>query len=336
MLSVVPSGSAFDGMAFYAPTVGWKKSGNGNDPRADLKWHFIAGTFDGVTLKYYVDGVLVASNAAGSGWPTAPLLPSSTTSTHIGTYQLDGLYFDGYLKNVRIYNRALSQGELRQLMSEPWRPFAQVRAGLTRAVAAGFAIAGVAATTPAIVAGKALALARSVATTPASLRSMAVSMARTVATTLARTRAFAAEFLRGVSTTPANLSAKAAAFTRAVATTPPAIAARAVSLARTASTTPAKVVAYARGIFRTASTTPAVQAAAKAIAVTRTAATTPVRAVVRAVALARLASTSPATIGAAVLQSAVDIALFAAGRVARLVRNLRSAIISADARNSKE
>lgn len=133
MLNVNVSGTVFDGFSFFA-SGGFRNSGSGNDPRADLKWHFIAGTWDGVTLKYYIDGVLIASNSPSLTWATAPLLPSSTANISIGVYRNDSIYFDGYLKNMRIYNRALSQGELRQLMGEPWRPFVPSRLNLRQMV----------------------------------------------------------------------------------------------------------------------------------------------------------------------------------------------------------
>lgn len=70
------------------------------------KWAHIVGTYDGITMKIYRDGILHESKAV------------STTFTNSGSLLLafgaDG-NFDGRLQNVRIYNRALSSGEANKL-----------------------------------------------------------------------------------------------------------------------------------------------------------------------------------------------------------------------------
>lgn len=75
----------------------------------DNSWHHGAATYDGTTLKIYVDGVL-----AGSQTVSAP--DQVSNDTYVGMYG-DGstLAFPGNLDDVRIYNRALSGSDISDL-----------------------------------------------------------------------------------------------------------------------------------------------------------------------------------------------------------------------------
>ncbi|HEY1365646.1 MAG TPA: LamG domain-containing protein [Gaiellaceae bacterium] len=82
----------------------------------DGRWHFVAGSYDGSTLRLFVDGVEV-----GSGTPTSITigynLPSDTSKT--GGYT-DGsatcqLFLSGDLSNVSVWNTALPIGKLAPL-----------------------------------------------------------------------------------------------------------------------------------------------------------------------------------------------------------------------------
>jgi hypothetical protein len=68
------------------------------------EWHQLAGTNDGSNIRLYVDGVL-----KGSG-PSAGKTGVSD-SAYIG--YTSSTYYYGVLDDVRIYNRALSEYELR-------------------------------------------------------------------------------------------------------------------------------------------------------------------------------------------------------------------------------
>ncbi len=80
-------------------------------------WHHLAVTIDGAsrTIQLYVDGAVVAEG------PTQPL-PADlgvTTQNWIGRSQYEGdAYFMGMLDEFRIYNRALSAGEVRYLAGD--------------------------------------------------------------------------------------------------------------------------------------------------------------------------------------------------------------------------
>src|SRR5262249_25132959 len=78
-------------------------------------WKHVATTFDGATLACYVDGVLVGSTTATFNLQGALL---TLAQSH-----LNENYFNGSLDDVRIYNRALSAGEIAALVG-PVTPLA--------------------------------------------------------------------------------------------------------------------------------------------------------------------------------------------------------------------
>ena len=75
------------------------------------KWHFIVLTFDGVVEKIYVDGVL--DNTQNM------LLSSAIDSAKIIIGASDiGEHFSGYMASLQMYDYALSDEELVQLMKK--------------------------------------------------------------------------------------------------------------------------------------------------------------------------------------------------------------------------
>jgi fibronectin type 3 domain-containing protein len=69
-------------------------------------WQHVAATFDGVTARYYVDGVEVASRTVSGS-------VGSSNTWRIGAYgTAPAGFLDGVVDDVRIYNRALSPGEV--------------------------------------------------------------------------------------------------------------------------------------------------------------------------------------------------------------------------------
>ena len=71
-------------------------------------WNHLAGTYDGVNMRYYLNGVL-DSTVAKTG-----LITVNTSTVGIGGA---GLPFQGTLDNVRIYNRALTPSEIQTDMN---------------------------------------------------------------------------------------------------------------------------------------------------------------------------------------------------------------------------
>jgi tetratricopeptide (TPR) repeat protein len=74
----------------------------------DDQWHHVALTYDGVTARLYWDGVLKAST--GKAWNLIPKF--ATIGRQVG-YTSE--YWNGQVDDVRVYNRALSDSEIRLL-----------------------------------------------------------------------------------------------------------------------------------------------------------------------------------------------------------------------------
>jgi hypothetical protein len=83
----------------------------------DGQWHFVAGTYDGKTMRCSIDGVEKSHSARNPG----PLRKNSwdlCIGNSVVEYT-DGAFvaFDGLIDEVRIYNRALSTDEIKLLAS---------------------------------------------------------------------------------------------------------------------------------------------------------------------------------------------------------------------------
>ena len=89
---------------------------NGNAPTGN--WVLQTATFDGTTMTFYQDGVLVNSAAASYSPNTQrPLRIGAGTTEHAPTY-----FFVGQIDDVRVYNRALSAGEVQALTIQGPKP----------------------------------------------------------------------------------------------------------------------------------------------------------------------------------------------------------------------
>jgi concanavalin A-like lectin/glucanase superfamily protein/Big-like domain-containing protein len=79
------------------------------------EWHHIAMTYSGTILRLYVDGIEVANRRANTA------LSTSSLPLFIGGNKLWGEFFKGTIDEVRVYNRALSEGEIVVDMFTPIR-----------------------------------------------------------------------------------------------------------------------------------------------------------------------------------------------------------------------
>ena len=79
---------------------------------ATNQWYFVTGTYDGTTMKLYVDGTLSATSNEQSG-----NIAYSPSRGRIGKYEDDNEdhYFNGAINDLRIYNRALTSEEVMSL-----------------------------------------------------------------------------------------------------------------------------------------------------------------------------------------------------------------------------
>ncbi|HEX6667758.1 MAG TPA: LamG-like jellyroll fold domain-containing protein [Solirubrobacterales bacterium] len=69
-------------------------------------WSHLAATYDGTTLRLYVNGTQVATKAATGA------MPNTANPLRIGGNTAWGEYFAGLIDEVRVYNRALTAGEI--------------------------------------------------------------------------------------------------------------------------------------------------------------------------------------------------------------------------------
>ena len=77
-------------------------------PFTDTKsWHHLVAVYDGATITGYLDDVLMS----GSVNPSTGVVTGSLNIGHADS----GRYFKGFLDDVRIYSRALSASEIKQL-----------------------------------------------------------------------------------------------------------------------------------------------------------------------------------------------------------------------------
>jgi glucose/arabinose dehydrogenase/chitodextrinase len=80
-------------------------------------WTYVALTYDGATMRLYINGTQVASRAAGGA------IQTTNSPLWIGGNSPYGEYFQGLIDEVRVYNRGLTQAEIQGDMNAPL-PFA--------------------------------------------------------------------------------------------------------------------------------------------------------------------------------------------------------------------
>lgn len=97
--------------AFQLPVTAWSHHLVGDEPLPVGRWVHLAGTFDGQTMRIYVDGV-----PRGSLERPGPVNAAARTPLVLGSYAQDHVaHFRGRLDEVRLYDRALSPAEVEQL-----------------------------------------------------------------------------------------------------------------------------------------------------------------------------------------------------------------------------
>jgi hypothetical protein len=79
-------------------------------------WSFLTETYDGSTLRLYVNGTQVSSTAHTGA------IATSTNPLQIGGDSLYGQFFQGLIDNVRIYNVALSAAQIQTDQTTPVNP----------------------------------------------------------------------------------------------------------------------------------------------------------------------------------------------------------------------
>ncbi|MGA9857127.1 MAG: LamG domain-containing protein [Solirubrobacteraceae bacterium] len=103
------------GLEFYASSNGgtsWVQSPDAGNQVWDGQWHNVVGTYDGSTVRLYVDGQQVGSGSADTA-PIAYGLPTSNDLTFANYAGCSGLNYSGRIDQVRVFDRALGAGEVR-------------------------------------------------------------------------------------------------------------------------------------------------------------------------------------------------------------------------------
>jgi hypothetical protein len=125
LLKERPGGEVYNlyahaGSATAAYVVRAAQSGTPLDARGPQlalnTWTHLAATYDGTTLRLYINGTQVGTRAAAG-----PLLTSSGV-LRLGGNGIWGEYFKGRLDEIRIYNRALSPSEIQADMNTAIQP----------------------------------------------------------------------------------------------------------------------------------------------------------------------------------------------------------------------
>ena len=84
---------------------------------ADNKWHHVAATYDGSTVRLYVDGVQEATHAISGNF-----LPGTGNPLLIGHGSSPSYGFPGDIDEVAIYDHALTATEFQQRFPHRWTP----------------------------------------------------------------------------------------------------------------------------------------------------------------------------------------------------------------------
>jgi hypothetical protein len=101
--------------------VDWNQNGDidqdevvwGDIVLAANRWYFLTATYDGVAMRFYIDGTLRGTQAKSGG-----TIPNSGREIWVGGNEYWGEFLKGRIDEVRIYNRALSVAEIQALYAQ--------------------------------------------------------------------------------------------------------------------------------------------------------------------------------------------------------------------------
>lgn len=78
------------------------------------KWYHIAGTFDGENIRIYLDGEMAGEKAIGKNNPS---IVWNDNDSSVGGRSHNESWFVGIIDEFALFNRALTDGEIRQMMA---------------------------------------------------------------------------------------------------------------------------------------------------------------------------------------------------------------------------
>jgi hypothetical protein len=110
-----------------------KPGGGGGLDFMHNRWNLVAGVYNGAAMQIYVNGVAIGASAAQTG-----TMVGVTDGFAIGAKGTGAaLPYNGLLRGVSVYNRALTQAELLQLYTLPYSHIARGGIRYAPAVAVG-------------------------------------------------------------------------------------------------------------------------------------------------------------------------------------------------------
>ena len=112
--------------------VGWRASGNfaagfysgghfyadAEEDYADGEWHFVGQVGDDVVGYLYIDGEQISSTTAGYVYGASPYLLIGARTKNSGSDIDDVEYFNGVIRQVALYNVALSPEDMQAIAAE--------------------------------------------------------------------------------------------------------------------------------------------------------------------------------------------------------------------------
>jgi hypothetical protein len=110
-LSLSSSGRVF--VRFNQASAGnsYRVDSNSKYPTSGNEWMHVSATYDGTTIRLYINGLLESSKVANFQ------IASNALDLHLGAGNEGYRDFSGAIDDARIYNRALTAAEVQQLAS---------------------------------------------------------------------------------------------------------------------------------------------------------------------------------------------------------------------------
>jgi hypothetical protein len=111
-----PTSATTGAVTFWASISGtWRSSPSANGFLEKNKWVHAVVTYDGNYVRTYKNGIL---NVTPSAWPGTIDAAGSPNVVNIGKHNNAAAYFDGIIDDVRVYSRAFSASEVKQLYNQ--------------------------------------------------------------------------------------------------------------------------------------------------------------------------------------------------------------------------
>lgn len=98
-------------------------------------WQHVCATYDGANIRLYINGIVVDTKAK-----TGAIGYSGSSDVFIGSIPTVGSYWPGAIDDGRIYNRALSSQEIKQLVLNPLQSYASQKSHYFFGSSLGFSV----------------------------------------------------------------------------------------------------------------------------------------------------------------------------------------------------